>query len=98
MGRPKSRETIVCELLWALGRRHAWSRSVGIEALVRDIAVTDEKRGRTIARDELPAFDSVTYHKGTRKFQLAVPHEDVIRHLREVCEGYSDLRIDATFK
>lgn len=98
MGRPKSRETIICEFLWALGRRHAWSRSVGIEALVRDIAVTNEKRGRTIARDELPAFDSGTYHKGTGDVHLKVPHDHVKRHLKEACEGHSDLRIDATFK
>lgn len=93
-----STDEIVCELLWALGRRHAWSRAIRTAALVRDTDVSDEQRGREIAREELPAFDSVTYHQGNDEFRLSVPHNDVKQHLKNNCPGYSDLRIDATFK
>jgi len=93
-----SRGEVVCELLWALGRRHAWSGAVTTEALVRDIDVSDEKRGRGIAREELPMFDSILYQQGSDRFQLDVPHDDVKEHLKNNCPGYSDLRVDATFK
>jgi len=94
----QTKAEVICELLWALGRRHAWLRGVGTAALVRDIDISDEQRGREIAREELPAFDSVKCHQSNDEFQLAVPHDDVKQHLKDNCPAYSDLRIDATFK
>lgn len=93
-----TRDEVVCELLWALGRRHAWSQGIGVPALVRDIDISDESRGRDIARQDLPSFDSITYHQGNDELHLSVPHDDVKQHLKINCAAYSDLRIDATFK
>lgn len=98
MGSDPSKSELICEALWALGRRHGWSRTVGTEELVRDINVNDEKDARDTLRDELPKFDSVIYHPGTDEFSLDVPHQDIKEYLKDHCAGYDDLRIDATFK
>lgn len=93
-----SREKLVCELLWALGRRHGWSRDIIVADLVNDTDAVDKKRARSICRNELSKFPSVTHHPGHDTLSLDVPHKDVCKHLRDHCEGYSELRIEATFK
>lgn len=93
-----SEDALICELLWALGRRHGWSRDLPVKDLVDDTDAADEKWARDVCRSELKRFRSIHYHPGHDTITLAVPHKDVCQHLRDHCDGYSELRIKATFK
>lgn len=88
--------TTEAALLWKLARSHGWSRSVDVEALVRDAPVTDGRRARRVAREELATRSYVVYDPSTDTVALDDPPLD--RAARDLSEyGYSDLKIRATF-
>ncbi len=83
-------------LLWKLARSHWWSRSVDIDELVRDAPVTDERRARGVAREDLAARAYVVHDPSADAVALDDPPLDqAARDLSEY--GYSDLKIRATF-
>lgn len=92
-----SDQDIECALLWRLSRDHGWSSEVEVHQLASDANVSDEKRARDIARNQLAGRPYIGFHQGRDEIWLqGPPSDDVCYDLRDIC-GYHPLQIEATF-
>lgn len=67
-----------------------------VERLVSESAVSDEPRGREVARTRLADAAFVGHHPGNDEVWIVgPPSEELAYFLRDVC-GYSELQIEAT--
>ena len=96
-GASGARRDMECSLIWKLARVHGWSSETPVSDLARDANVTDEKKAREVAQNQLSDKKFVGYHPGKDTIWLeGPPSDDVFYHLRDEC-GYSEIQIDATF-
>lgn len=94
---PESDEDRKCAIVWKLARSHGWSSEVDVHRLVDDANVTDKKRGRELARDELPNEPYIGFQPGKDRIWLdPPPGSDVMDFLQGTC-GHNKIQVESTF-